>query len=148
MRDLSIRAIERGDSKDWERMRQALWPSPPGEHASEIERYFAEARILLNTSAFEGFPNTYLQAAKYGVPTVSMIVDPDGMLSEHHCGLVSGNDLNQCEQNVRRLMRGDTMYAELSQNSLQYVRTYHNKDEIVQKYEQALEAVLSEEKAK
>jgi aminoglycoside 6'-N-acetyltransferase I len=25
-------------------MRQALWPSPPGEHASEIERYFNGSR--------------------------------------------------------------------------------------------------------
>lgn len=35
-----IRPVEPADSKEWERMRQALWPSPPGEHASEIERYF------------------------------------------------------------------------------------------------------------
>lgn len=40
MGDISIRAAEPGDSKHWERMRQALWPSPPGVHASEIDRYF------------------------------------------------------------------------------------------------------------
>ena len=114
----------------------------------EIEGYFADARIHLNTSAFEGFPNTYLQAAKYGVPTVSMIVDPDGMLTQHHCGLVSENSLDPCEENVGRLMRDDALYTELSENCLRYVRKYHDKDEIVQKYEQALEAVLFEEKVK
>ena len=108
----------------------------------EIERYFADARIHLNTSAFEGFPNTFLQAAKYGVPTVSMVVDPDGMLSGHSCGLVCGSDLHQCEANLRRLMSDDKVYAEMSQKSLQYVRKYHDKDLVVQKYEQALEAVL------
>lgn len=108
-----------------------------------IESYFANARIHLNTSAFEGFPNTYLQAAKYGVPTVSMVVDPDGMLSQHSCGLVCGNDLDQCEESLRRLMTDDKIYAELSRNSFHYVRKYHDKDQAAQKYEQALEAVLS-----
>jgi aminoglycoside 6'-N-acetyltransferase I len=39
-----IRPIEQSDSADWQRMRQLLWPSPPGEHASEIEDYFARDR--------------------------------------------------------------------------------------------------------
>jgi aminoglycoside 6'-N-acetyltransferase I len=39
-RVMLIRSIRPNDSQDWERMRQALWPSAPGEHAAEIERYF------------------------------------------------------------------------------------------------------------
>lgn len=109
----------------------------------EIEGYFANARVHLNTSSFEGFPNTYLQAAKYGVPTVAMTVDPDGVLSRHSCGLVSGNDLDTCEENISRLMRDDKVYAELSRNSLKYVRRFHDKDMVIQKYERALETVLS-----
>jgi glycosyltransferase involved in cell wall biosynthesis len=109
----------------------------------EIERYFADARIHLNTSAFEGFPNTYLQAAKYGVPTVAMVVDPDGMLTYHSCGLVCENNLDQCEETIRQLTTDTKVYNELSQNSLQYVRKYHDKDQAAQKYERALEAVLS-----
>src|SRR5580765_5938479 len=29
------------DAAAWERMRQALWPSAPGEHAGEISGFFA-----------------------------------------------------------------------------------------------------------
>jgi aminoglycoside 6'-N-acetyltransferase I len=36
-----IRPAKESDSADWERMREALWPSEPGEHAREIARYFA-----------------------------------------------------------------------------------------------------------
>lgn len=111
-----------------------------------VERYFADARVYLNTSSFEGFPNTYLQATKYGVPTVAMTVDPDGILSHHSCGLVSGNDLDRCEENIKRLMKDDQLYAELSQNCLKYVCQYHDKKEVVQKYEWALETVLSVER--
>lgn len=36
-----IRPAQRTDRESWERMRDALWPSPPGEHGGEIDRYFA-----------------------------------------------------------------------------------------------------------
>jgi len=34
------RPAQRGDSAAWERMRQTLWPSAPGEHAGEIDQFF------------------------------------------------------------------------------------------------------------
>lgn len=113
-----------------------------------IESYFADARIHLNTSSFEGFPNTYLQAAKYGVPTVAMIVDPDGMLSQHSCGFACENDIDKCEALIRRLMVDDKVYAELSRKCLEYVRKHHDKNMVAQKYEQALEAILSQQRIK
>ena len=38
---MTIRPVTKADRSAWERMRQALWPSEPGEHAREIERFFA-----------------------------------------------------------------------------------------------------------
>jgi len=52
----------------------------------------------------------------------------------------------RCEAGLRQLMTDNQVYAELSRNSLGYVRQYHNKDEAAQKYEQALEEVLSHER--
>ena len=36
-----IRPAQEADRESWERMRDALWPSPAREHGGEIERYFA-----------------------------------------------------------------------------------------------------------
>ena len=35
-----IRPVAALDAKDWERMRQRLWPSAPGEHAGEVAAFF------------------------------------------------------------------------------------------------------------
>src|SRR5690349_10524555 len=54
---ITIRPVRSEDALDWERMRQILWPSAPGEHASEISAFFkgdradpAETLIALNDS--------------------------------------------------------------------------------------------------
>jgi hypothetical protein len=39
-----IRPVAALDAKDWERMRQRLWPSAPGEHAGEVAAFFAGDR--------------------------------------------------------------------------------------------------------
>ena len=38
----------------------------------EIWDYLRRARVFVNTSSFEGFPNTFLQSAVMGVPIVSL----------------------------------------------------------------------------
>jgi aminoglycoside 6'-N-acetyltransferase I len=37
---VQIRRVQQRDAAEWERMRQKLWPSPPGEHALEIAASF------------------------------------------------------------------------------------------------------------
>ena len=108
----------------------------------EVERYFADARLHVNTSTLEGFPNTFLQAAKYGVPTISLSVDPGGMLSNHHCGLVAGGEFDRFREAVSGLMGDAQLYAEISRSASKYVASYHDKDVIVPQYEAALLAVL------
>jgi aminoglycoside 6'-N-acetyltransferase I len=44
----TIRTVEERDAGDWERMRQELWPAPAGEHAGEIQRFFAGSYAPLN----------------------------------------------------------------------------------------------------
>jgi len=108
----------------------------------EIESYFSDAKLFINTSVFEGFPNTFLQAAKYGVPVVATDVDPDGMLSQYGCGITCGGDFERFVQGVQRLMTDETLYNQTSAASLNYVRTYHDKDIIIPQYEKELQDVL------
>lgn len=108
----------------------------------EIERFFAEAALFVNTSAFEGFPNTFLQAAKYGVPIVASDVDPGAMLSEHGCGATCGGDFEQFVASVKSLMSDAEVYAKRSAAALRYVHAHHDENVVLSEYEDAFRAAL------
>lgn len=102
---------------------------------SEIERYYAEAGLLVNTSAFEGFPNSFLQAAKYGVPIVALKVNPGEMLTRHGCGYTCDDDLEQLARQIRTLMSDSELYGRISTNCVRYVEDYHDKTKIIPQLE-------------
>jgi glycosyltransferase involved in cell wall biosynthesis len=52
----------------------------------ETDRYFAKAKILINTSVYEGSPNTFLQSFANGVWILTLGVDPDCILKTNHLG--------------------------------------------------------------
>ncbi|MET0532791.1 MAG: glycosyltransferase family 4 protein [Steroidobacter sp.] len=52
---------------------------------TDVGAVFSRARIFLNTSEIEGFPNTFLQAWVRGVPVVTFF-DPDSLVKQRQLG--------------------------------------------------------------
>jgi glycosyltransferase involved in cell wall biosynthesis len=91
----------------------------------QIERYFAQAYVLVNTSRFEGFPNTFLQAGKYAVPVLSLAVDPDGFIELHECGFVAKGDSDALNRGLRTLARDCALRSKTGANLRTYVEERH-----------------------
>lgn len=57
---------------------------------TEAKVFFDNAKVVVNTSEHEGFPNTFLQAWCRGIP-VATFVDPDNIVRENRLGIVVGS---------------------------------------------------------
>jgi len=63
---------------------------------------FDRAKIFLNTSSIEGFPNTFLQAWIRGVPVVSFF-DPDSLVQRLQLGWIA-NSVDEMREAIRGLL--------------------------------------------
>lgn len=106
----------------------------------ECERLYADAFALINTSRFEGFPNTFLQAGKWGVPILSLSVDPDGFIERHGCGIVAGGDFGRFEAGFRTMATSPEKLTEYARNVRAYVVAHHDLEGRVDELQRLLTA--------
>ncbi|HEU4779372.1 MAG TPA: glycosyltransferase family 4 protein [Steroidobacteraceae bacterium] len=66
---------------------------------------FDRAKIFLNTSSIEGFPNTFLQAWVRGVPVVSFF-DPDSLVQRLKLGYIASS-IDEMREGIRSLLDHD-----------------------------------------
>lgn len=100
---------------------------------SEIDRYFDNAKLVVNTSESEGFPNTFLQAWSRGIPTVSF-VDCGARENERIIGRLVGNE-NEMVEEVATLMKDESVWADESRKCRSYFNQNHLPEIVFSKYE-------------
>lgn len=103
---------------------------------AEAERWFDGARVMVNTSRYEGFPNTFLQSWSRGVPTVAFI--DTGSRHEGRPAYDVVPDVEAMALRVDRLMREDILREQASQRALAHFRERHSIEAVVGLYEHAL----------
>ncbi|MFC1782088.1 glycosyltransferase family 4 protein [Planctomycetota bacterium] len=99
----------------------------------QVEEYFQRARLLVNTSDAEGFPNTFIQACKCEAPILSLNVNPDGFLDKQRCGVCAGGDWEVFGRELRRMLESDRA-AEYGANGRRYVEENHDIKKIIEQY--------------
>ncbi len=111
----------------------------------EIEKWYMRAYLLVNTSDFEGFPNTFVQACKCGTPILSLNVNPDGFLSEQNCGLCAEGNWQIFGQMLGNILKPEN-FEKFSAAAYNYVRRNHNIDRIVQEYKKIFSNITQDSK--
>lgn len=76
----------------------------------DTNQLYDRARVVVNTSEVEGFPNSYLQAWIRGVPIVTLI-DPDGVIAREGLGIVAPSPLRTADAAQRLLGDADVWRA-------------------------------------
>jgi glycosyltransferase involved in cell wall biosynthesis len=107
-------------------------------HDRVLER-IGNAKLLLNTSPAEGFPNSMLEAWSLGRPVLSLAVDPDDLLSgPEPLGFCARGDITRLASAIR-CWRSDAQQREAAgTRAREYIVTYHSADRVCEAYERLL----------
>lgn len=102
--------------------------------------YFRRARLLINTSTYEGFPNTFVLAWLHGAVVVSLGVDPDHQLAG---GLgVVAHDPDELAGVVKQLLADETERARIAARAREHAVWRHDIRNVASEYESLFEQVL------
>ncbi|MBD3196709.1 MAG: glycosyltransferase [Candidatus Lokiarchaeota archaeon] len=109
---------------------------------NHINQYFESAKIFINTSIKEGFPNTFIQASKNGTPILSLKVDPDNILDRYEIGHSFNDDYNRLKGRIITLLKENQKYSKLSNNCFQYAKRNHNIKKISDKWKYVIISMI------
>lgn len=96
---------------------------------NEIQVYFDDAKIFVNTSESEGFPNTFVEAGGSGTPILSYKVNPDSFIKSRKCGFSCKGSYNELKQRLEFLLENDDTRRIMGKNCFEYVKDKHSLSE-------------------
>ena len=108
----------------------------------DVNDFYHRARVLVNTSEIEGFPNSYLQAWAHGTPVITFI-DPDGIIEREGLGYVV-KDTSELLARVQRLAVDAKTWAQISARCLAFMDREFADDRILEPYRQMFDGSLRE----
>jgi glycosyltransferase involved in cell wall biosynthesis len=106
----------------------------------EADRHFGSARLFINTSLYEGFPNTFLQAWARGVPTVGFVDTGSRRDGQPVYDIVS--DVEQAALRIDRMMRDDLAWQQASHRVQQHFREQHSIEAVAGLYEREIASLV------
>jgi len=92
---------------------------------AEVLDLMANSHILVNTSATEGSPNTFIEAWGHGAVVVSLNVDVDGALKDLGVGLHAG-DMHRLVELVERTLCRSHERQQIAARAFEYVHRTHS----------------------
>lgn len=103
---------------------------------SEIDQHFDQAKLFINTSEFEGFPNTFLQAWSRGIPTISFLRGRTTNTGHGPDWAVS--NLDEMTEVITQLMNDSGKYKKLSDSCRTYFIQNHSHEAVVRQYQNVI----------
>ena len=104
----------------------------------ETQREIAAHRLVINTSPSEGFSNVMLEGWALGRPSVTLSVNPSGLLSGDQLGVCAGGDLQTMAAVVVALLAEPAARTAMGERAREYVRTAHAPEHVCAAFEKAV----------
>lgn len=113
---------------------------------AEISNYFQQAKVFVNTSDSEGFPNTFIHACNCATPILSLKVNPDDFINRHNCGISCNGDWQRMLDSLKVMLEEDR-YMEMGGNGKKYVVEHHDVGKIIKQYKELFKELVKHKDA-
>lgn len=94
----------------------------------EVNVLLEKSHILINTSEYEGFSNTFVQAWMRKNIVISMNSNPDEILTTYNVGFICPT-IEEMKEKINFLLENRTVLNEMQETAVNYVNKEHNLDE-------------------
>lgn len=105
----------------------------------DVNELYERARVFVNTSDIEGFPNSYLQAWSRGAPVVAFF-DPDGLIAKHGlgCAVRTSQDLIGA---VNSLATDESAWSAASARCRAFMAREYGEDTVLSPYRALIDSL-------
>src|SRR5438132_3910363 len=111
----------------------------------DANQLYGRAKVLVNTSDVEGFPNSYLQAWLRGVPVVTLI-DPDRVIERQGLGDTVRSAAEIAEA-IRRLLAEPAAWKAVSDRCRAFMAQEYGEDKVLRPYLETFDEIMRIDKA-
>lgn len=118
---------------------RALWEQIAGEAAGlsnlrfiesvpyhRIQEHYDRAKIFVNTSEWEGWPNSFIQAGLGKTAILSLAVNPDGIFERFGLGLFASGNWERFVDGARELLRDPEMLMASQAGAARFLAEMHD----------------------
>jgi len=109
---------------------------------AQVEPWFDRAHVFLNTSAYEGMPNTFMQAWSRGIPTVASV--DVGARANGELIYPKFQQLEEAAAEIERLFDDPSYWEKRSQSVREYFESTHSSAEVLARYSALLQELGAE----
>lgn len=115
----------------------------PGLPHHELDAYYRKAKLFINTSDYEGYPNTFIEAGKYAVPIISFCVNPDNLFLNQKFGECADGSQTRFEGIVGSWLKDLMLRDRVGQKFSLYVRETSDMEKNITAYKKLLTELYS-----
>lgn len=110
----------------------------------DMPDFYRSIHLFCCTSAYEGFPNTFLEAWSHGLPIVSTF-DPDDLITKHELGKAA-TDVASLVEGIRCFLEKPEVWEAASARAREYYLRNHTVDDVMARFEQVFLETLKKRK--
>lgn len=106
---------------------------------AELFPLYERAVAVVNTGAWEGMPNTFLEGWARGVPALAFAHDPDGVITSDRLGGFAAGSPERLVSLAQEMWASRNDRSDLEQRCRDYVQREHDGERVIDRWIEALD---------